>query len=473
MQNQRDVDPGLLQETPRAGPPGRWKTILLTTAFLLGLLLVLWAIFGDRLTPAVPVRTARVLLLPQQEQDSATSVAGTSELMFQASGWIEPDPWPVNMAALTQGFVEDVLVKEGEAVTNGQLLATLDSKDARLELDTATLEIRRLQARSVAASNAVASARAALSVTRAEAKAAAARLAEARDNWKRIEALRDSDTSALERNSAERSYNEQQALQDAAEANIKRGSAFLEERIAAHRTALAATAVARKGRDIAQLALDRTAIRSNMDGIILQRFVEPGSKRSAAQDDPHSAVIASLYDPGALQVRVDVPIAEAGKLRAGQPARISTAMLPNTHFDGRVTRIVGLADLQRNTLQAKVAIAKPDPRMRPDVLCRVEFWSMAGAGPEPHGAATGSAHHSLWIPEGALADSTQARQDVWVVDPLMLTAQQRAIMLGPESRPGYRRVASGLRANEAVVIGTARDLKNGCRVRITAKEQSP
>ena len=156
MQNQRDVDPGLLQETPRAGPPGRWKTILLTTAFLLGLLLVLWAIFGDRLTPAVPVRTARVLLLPQQEQDSATSVAGTSELMFQASGWIEPDPWPVNMAALTQGFVEDVLVKEGEAVTNGQLLATLDSKDARLELDTATLEIRRLQARSVAASNAVA-----------------------------------------------------------------------------------------------------------------------------------------------------------------------------------------------------------------------------------------------------------------------------------------------------------------------------
>jgi hypothetical protein len=148
-------------------------------------------------------------------------------------------------------------------------------------------------------------------------------------------------------------------------------------------------------------------------------------------------------------------------------------MLPNNRFDGRVTRIVGLADLQRNTLQAKVAVTKPDARMRPDVLCRVEFWSESETGSRSGDGVTGSSHHSLWIPEAALADPSQPNQDVWVVDPLTRTAQRRAITLGPERRPGYRRVASGLRANENVVTEGAQDLTDGCRVRITGKEKSP
>jgi len=471
MHNEKETAPGPLPGPTRTGTPGRWKAILLTVTFLTGLLLILWAMFGTRLVPAVPVRAARVILLPQQEQEATESVAGVSELLFQASGWIEPDPWPVNIAVLTHGFVEGVFVKEGETVTNGQILAKLDRKDARLELDAAELEVRRSKAGAAAASNAVSRARANLEVARAEAKAVISRLAEAQDNWKRIEGLGKDDTSALERNSAERSYNELRALREAAEARVQRETAVLAERTAAYRTALATAALAGKHRDIAKLALERTVIRSNMDGTVLHRFVEPGSKRSAMQDDPHSAVIASLYDPASLQVRVDVPIAEAGRLRVGQPAGISTAMLPGSRFEGRVTRIVGLADLQRNTLQAKVAIMKPDPRMRPDVLCRVEFWSQAGNISEPGGTATGSTHHSLWIPETALPGSAEPNPDVWVIDPVTLTARRRAITLGPERRPGYRHVTSGLRANEPVVTKGEQNLTDGRRVRIVDKEE--
>ena len=50
-------------------------------------------------------------------------------------------------------------------------------------------------------------------------------------------------------------------------------------------------------------------------------------------------------------------------------------MLPNMKFDGRLTRISGEADLQRNTLQVKVQILNPDKRLRPEMLCQAKFFS--------------------------------------------------------------------------------------------------
>ena len=216
---------------------------------------------------------------------------------------------------------------------------------------------------------------------------------------------------------------------------------------------------------MAELALDRTQISAEAAGIVLHRYVNPGDKRRAAADDPNSAVIASIYNPQQLQVRVDVPLAEAGKLIIGQPARIYTAMLPGRLFTGRVTRIIGQADLQRNTLQAKVAIEAPHARMRPDVLCRVEF---RGTGNAATASASNTAGHALWIPEQAL-DSTAREQTVWVVDPLSQTATQRGIKLTPAKQPGFQQVADGLRANEVVVLTGKEALTEGARV----KEVSP
>jgi RND family efflux transporter MFP subunit len=223
---------------------------------------------------------------------------------------------------------------------------------------------------------------------------------------------------------------------------------------------------------MARLALERTEIRSPMDGVVLRRFVEPGSKRGRALDDPNSAVIASLFDPVKLQVRVDVPLAEAGRLFVGQPARISTAMLPGQVFTGRVSRIVGEADLQRNTLQAKVEVHGPDPRMRPDVLCRVEFWGGKGGTPRA-GRPEAAGRQTLWIPEQALGDPSASEQDVWVVDPVSQRAEQRAVRLGHARRNGYRRVLDGLRPNETVVIQGGERLAPGHRITVQNTEDSP
>ncbi|MDP6490905.1 MAG: efflux RND transporter periplasmic adaptor subunit [Kiritimatiellia bacterium] len=385
---------------------GRWRTLLLSGTLLLGMLAALWLVFRDQLTVAIPVDVGTVILLEREGSGTATAVSGERELLFQASGWLEPDPWPFNSAVLTDGFVQDVFVREGEAVTNGQVLAQLDPADATLAKRHAEAGVQR----------------------------ASAKLEEARDSWQRIGALAERDTTASERTAAE------QALA-ARVAELSAASVELET---------------------AQLALDRTVIRADRDGIVLRRFVEPGQKRRAAMDDPNSAVIVSLFDPQHLQVRVDVPLAEAGRLFIDQPTRVSTAMLPAGLFTGRVTRIVGQADIQRNTLQVKVAVIDPDPRLRPDVLCRVEFWSDAsdsGAGDES------ADRHALWIPEAALQDEDAAEQSVWVVDPMSQRAHERAIRVSRTESHGYRLLLDGLRANETVVLGETVALEEGCRVR--------
>jgi len=357
----------------RSHPPGRWKGVLLSAVLFAGMLAVLWVVFRDRLAAAIPVDVGTVILLEQEETDEPASASRDEELLFQASGWLEPDPWPVNIAVLTDGFVQDVYVKEGEPVTNGQVVARLDPADARLAVESAEWEALAARQALTAQSNASDAARTRLEMARAEERATVARAEEARDTWERIAALAGRDTTATERLAAKRAMTETQAALASAGAAVRRQSQLIAGAAADLEHAAAQLAATETRLKTARLALDRTVIRSDRDGVVLRRYVEPGQKRRAAMDDPHSAVIVSVFDPEHLQVRVDVPLAEAARMFIDQPARISTAMLPGRVFTGRVSRIVGQADIQRNTLQAKVAVIDPDPRLRPDVLCRVEF----------------------------------------------------------------------------------------------------
>jgi RND family efflux transporter MFP subunit len=372
------------------------------------MLTVLFLIFRDRLTVALPVEVATVVLLEQDTSLSPSTVSGERELLFQASGWLEPDPWPVNIAVLTDGFVEDVFIKEGETVTNGQIVARLDAADATLEKRAAEASLG----------------------------GASARLSEAQDNWQRISSLAKHDVTERERVAARLALDQREAEAKAARVRL----------------------------ETAQLALERTVIQAHHNGVILRRFVEPGQKRRAAMDDPHSATIASLFDPKHLQVRVDVPLAEAGRVFTGQETHISTAMLPGQVFTGRVTRIVGQADIQRNTLQVKVAVRNPSPRLRPEILCRVEFWSDVAT---PEGVETG--RHALWVPEEALPDRTATEQAVWIVDPLTQRAGRRTIRLSDIRTHGHRLVLEGLRANETIILGNPAGLKEGRRIRRMSK----
>src|SRR5699024_6292989 len=93
--------------------------------------------------------------------------------------------------------------------------------------------------------------------------------------------------------------------------------------------AKASFAITRTARDEAALKLERMQIRSPADGVVMQRLVEVGSKLILEMDDPRSAQAVRLYDPEKLQVRVDVPLADAAKVGIGMNAQITVGVLPD------------------------------------------------------------------------------------------------------------------------------------------------
>ncbi|NNM28796.1 MAG: HlyD family efflux transporter periplasmic adaptor subunit, partial [Akkermansiaceae bacterium] len=417
-------------DAPGAPRRRRGRSWLLPGALLVGFVIVFALLFGKRLLPAVPVSVAPVITLRSSASDGSSAPAtggtrpaddGTAEdaeppppgaaaagpLLFQASGWVEPDPYVTYATTLINGIIDKVRVLEGETVKKDQTVATLIDDDARLDVQEARRRLLSLDAQRDAHCAAIPVLEAQIAAARKSIVAEETRLAELEDSAHRLKKLPPGAVPALDLSQALLKVERQVAVVAESAAEIPRLEAAI-RKIDAEREALDArqqeleTELARK-----QLALDRTVVKAPIDGIVLRLHAAPGKKRMLDMDDPKSAVVVELYDPEKLQARIDVPLTEAAGLAVGQPVRLTTDLLPNAEFNATVTRIVGEADLQRNTLQVKVRIHDPDPRLRPEMLVRAAFYPPAsGASAAPAGnAARGSASSgrlTLFAPVEAL-----------------------------------------------------------------------
>ena len=119
----------------------------------------------------------------------------------------------------------------------------------------------------------------------------------------------------------------------------------------------------------AELQLSRTVINAPMSGKILSLAARPGTKLmglapGALQD---ASTVVTMYDPAQLQVRADVRLENVAQVLKGQKVEIATPAVPGTVV-GRVLAITSLTDIQKNTLQVKIAIDSPPAVLKPDML---------------------------------------------------------------------------------------------------------
>ena len=426
---------------------------LIPLAIVVGFGLLFLALFRDRLLPAPDVKAA--VVVATISESSAISKPSAGGLLFQASGWIEPDPLPIKATSLVDGVVETVHVLEGQTVKKGETLATLISEDARLSLATAEQNHHTLRSTRDAHLGAIISARKKLEGAQAMAKSAETLRDEAADRLARFAKLSpgafpEQDIVSARLRVAREEAQLLVAAATTAEAAAEIERLKLETQVRENEIRAAAIEV-----DKAKLALSRTVITAPTDGRVLRLLAAPGQKKMLQDNDPESSTIAILYHPAKLQVRVDVPLADAAGLQIGQAARIRCSLLPDKIFEGVVTRITGEADLQRNTLQAKVSITDPVEQLRPEMLCRVEFLGTTSTGPALQQAI------STWIPQAAASDTS-----AWVCDPESKRVTKRGIKKTTETRDGFIRVSEGLRPGEWVVLSPG-NLRDGQRVNPT------
>ncbi|MGJ8642868.1 MAG: efflux RND transporter periplasmic adaptor subunit [Luteolibacter sp.] len=465
-----------IPESDRAPERRRSYAWLLPVGLLFGFVLILGLLFGKRLIPAKAVTTAPVVTIRTNEPDPSepdsgkggedVSALGKGSLLFQASGWVEPDPYVTLVPSLVNGVVESVHALEGQVVKKGDLLAKLIDEDAKLDLRSAEQEYVSLEKKITAHCVSLEIVNAEITAAERREEALKAQLDDAKDNYTRLEGLSEGAVSRQEVVQARLAADRQAAMHAEAQAEPPRLRARIGQIEAEAESMRASLDELATRRDRAALALERTRITAPVDGIVLHLHVAPGKKRMLNMDDPKSAVIVELYDPQSLQARIDVPLNEAANLTPGQAVELVSEILPDRTFAGRVTRISGQADLQRNTLQAKVAIEDPDPVLRPDMLVRAKFFSVSGrntkSGNSSVGASVASNRLAIYVPENALVDDSS----VWVVSPNG-EAELRKITLGRDTKDGHRRVTDGLLSGESVILPPHDDLEEGARLSVS------
>jgi RND family efflux transporter MFP subunit len=496
---------------PAARRPRRWLTrMVLPAAVLVGFVAVTAWAARDSLLPSRPVTVVPVLTTHGE-------VSREGQPLFQSAGWVEPRPTPVLVPALTEGIVDKLLVVEGQEVKAGAIVATLIDTDAKLALKMAEADLRlRLAelesakaARTAAAVNfekpthlqaglAEAEAMLAQKETERALLPAQRRAAEAKRQYAQLEVDRKNVAlGALPELMVSRAQNELE-LQDAALEELKSRTPMLGKEVEALRqkrdtlrqrlelkteearqkaeadaqveAAAARVQQAQAALDTAQLRLDRMNVKSPVAGRVLGLQARPGARVMGISTSAliESTTVVSLYDPARLQVRADVRLENVPQVQAGQRVMIETPAAPGGPLLGEVLFPTSQADIQKNTLQVKVAITEPPTTLRPDMLVQVTFLAVATSNV----AKDETPSRRLLVPR-ALVENSANMAFVWVADQTAGVARRRTIQLGQAANEGLVEVTEGLKATDKVIASGRDGLSDGGRITVTGEEPAP
>lgn len=296
---------------------------------------------------------AAVLLVRSREhavKAAPTAPAFSNEGLITAPGRVEALSEEIRVSSELSGRLRSVPVEEGDRVHKGQVLAQLENEDylARMAAAEATLSERQAELLRTVNGARSQERRAA----EANMQAAKAVLENAGKEAERRRRLADRDMiSRDEAERYERVYQVARAEYDRAseEFSLVDADARREDRQRAEAAVAAAAAQLAEARAY----LEKTYVRSPIDGVILRKFRHAGESVSTQFDSP----IVTLADDSVLRVRLDVDETDVARLRVGQPAFVTAEAYGPKKFTGciiRVGRILGKKNVRTDEPSERV-----------------------------------------------------------------------------------------------------------------------
>lgn len=354
------------------------------------------------------------------------------EQRIVVSGRVMP-PSRVELASVMTGRVIDVLVSEGQHVAANGLLALLDDREASLAVRRARAAVLQAEARSdqVARISSV--------VVSESLRQADSRLQKATTDLSRTRALTDSGAVApAELENAQTSLDLARSAREAAYAQYLGVSKMGADT----RGAVANLEQARAELDSANVRLEQTRINAPRSAVVLTRNVEPGQVVQAGQK------LFTLALDGETQLGIEPDERNLAHLEVGQSAIASADAFPDEHFGARLSYVAPLIDAQRGTVEVRLSVDHPPPRLRPDMTVSVDI-------------LVGSVPSALVIPSEAVRDL--GSNTPWVLVPLQGKAVRRDLKLGLRGT-GMVQVHEGLNEGDLVLLPRAQKLSPGQRV---------
>ncbi|MFW2343361.1 efflux RND transporter periplasmic adaptor subunit [Brevundimonas sp.] len=291
---------------PRSRRRNRRGWILGGVGVLL-LVVAVWFFFLRGGSDADPYRTEAIRT---GEIVRSVSASGTLEALVT-----------VEVGSQISGQVTDVLVDYNDRVRRGQVLARLDPQNQRSSVEQSQAAIASAQA----------------GIAQAEAQVALAQAEYDRQKFlfdRQIIARAALDT-------AEASLRTARANEQSARAQVRQQQAQLRAN---------------------QATLGRTTITAPIDGIVIDRQIEPGQTVASGLN---VAVLFTLaQDLSRVQALVTVDEADIGAVRVGQPVRFTVDAFADDNFTGQVTQIRVLPTTESSVVAYTVVVEADNPGER-------------------------------------------------------------------------------------------------------------
>jgi RND family efflux transporter MFP subunit len=343
-----------------------------------------------------------------------SAIAPGAESVLDATGYVRARRYATVSSKVT-GKVLEVLVEEGMAVEENQIVARLDDVNARKSMALAEAEL-------ISAKTQVAEVRARMT----EAKLTLARTNEL--SQKRLVSPAALDTAQANFDSV-----------TAQLANREAGVVLAERRLA-----------------IEQQFLDDLTLRAPFSGVVISKDSQPGEMISpvSAGGGFTRTGICTIVDMSSLEIEVDVNEAYIQRVRPEQPVMATLEAYADWKIPARVIAIIPTADRQKATVKVRIAFQQLDSRMLPDMGVKVAFLN-----PEPTNVE-GVRPQGIRIPATAVR-AENGEQILFVVKDRV--AQRRLVDVQP-TNGGELIVQSGLNPGEDFVVVVPAELTDGRKV---------
>ncbi|MGD1900731.1 MAG: efflux RND transporter periplasmic adaptor subunit [Geitlerinemataceae cyanobacterium] len=396
--------------------------------------------------------------------DVAIARLGSADGAREYTGTTQPARI-VSTKARVDGQVFDLVVDAGDEVVAGQVLARIDDRLLRAEVEEAEAELgARLTE---------------IEEVRFELAETRARVAEAEILRERARA----DALRFDRLAAEGAVPQQQAEIEGANFDTAEQAVIaIEEQVRSRERAIA-TAQQRADAQVAIVQrvrerLSFATVVSPLDGVVLDRVIESGDVVRVGDS------LLELGDFSQVQVRIEIADRDRQRVELGQPVTVELDAFPGRQFEGRVARIFPIADPVARLIPVEITLADPRRAVGGGLLARV-------------GLEARSSSQRVAIPSSALEVSATGEPVVFVLggNGLEGEAIARRVTLaesgrgvtasgsasGSESNPTADsttvadrtadasrdtvEILSGLVPGDAYIVRSAQPLEDGQRVR--------
>ncbi|MGE0126527.1 MAG: efflux RND transporter periplasmic adaptor subunit [Blastocatellales bacterium] len=261
----------------------------------------------------------------------------------------------VVVSAQAAGELSQLNVDFGSYVSQGQVIATIDQRDAKLKVEQAEATLKQTLARLGMKEGA----------TFDSSHNADVRVAKSQLDWAKMDL--DRAAKLIENGDIPRSsYDEKLTAYNLAQARYQAALDSVNQQLAVIEQQKAALALAKK-------AVTDTVVRSPIGGAVKEKHAARGSYLTI------NGKIVTLVKINPLRLRADIPESSAAAVRTGQTVNVTVDAFPNRTFTGRVVRIGPSLDEKTRALTVEAEVANSGNMLRPGMFAKSRLITSANA----------------------------------------------------------------------------------------------